>query len=215
MRKRPKALDLFCCAGGASMGLHRAGFDVTGVDIRPQPRYPFKFIQGDALTVSLEGYDFIWASPPCQRYSQLASRWLARLHQYPDLIAPVRKRLIASGLPFVIENVKGAPLLDPLMLCGTMFGLISSNNRELQRHRLFEANGFTLRSRRRCNHQHPVVGVYGHTGGRELRRGSTPRSGIAERREVMGIDWMNRDELSQSIPPIYSEFIGRQVARLI
>lgn len=136
-----KALDLFCCAGGAAMGLHRAGFEVVGVDIEPQPRYPFTFHQADALTFPLEGFDFIWASPPCQGYTALKVMKNARKH--PLLIEQVRERLDKRGLPYVIENVHGAPLLagKTIMLCGTMFNLRSADDAgELRRHRYFEAN---------------------------------------------------------------------------
>ena len=204
---KPRILDLFCGAGGAALGYYRAGFDVVGVDLSPQPHYPFQFVQCDALSfVRRHGreFDAVHASPPCQKYSQLAKRWPDR--RYPDLIAPTRHELVAAGVPFVIENVVGAPLLDPVMLCGTMFGL-ATGRRELQRHRLFECS-FAVTAPTQCRHVLPVVGVYGHTGGRELRKSSTPRSGIAERRKVMRIDWMNRDELSQAIPPAYSEYIG-------
>ena len=131
-----KALDLFCGAGGASMGLHRAGFDVTGVDIKPEPRYPFTFILGDALTYPLEGYDFIWASPPCQSYSE-AMRHLAK--PQPKLIEPMRERLMNCGATWVIENVLGAPMRPPnTILCGTSFGL------RVHRHRVFEGNFLEL-----------------------------------------------------------------------
>ena len=129
---RPKALDLFCCAGGASMGLHRAGFNVVGVDIDPQPRYPFEFYQADAVTFPLDGFDFIWASPPCQRFCALATR--EDLSGYPDLVDPIRQRLTAAGVPWCIENVVGAPIRKDLILCGAMFGLRS------YRHRHFELN---------------------------------------------------------------------------
>ena len=116
----PRALDLFCCAGGASEGLRRAGFEVVGVDIEPQPHYPFEFHQADALTFPLDGFDFIWASPPCQAYT-LCQR--IQKNEHPDLVAPIRERLHANGAPYCIENVPGAPLVEPIELCGTMFGL--------------------------------------------------------------------------------------------
>lgn len=122
---KPKLLDLFCGAGGAAMGYHRAGFEVTGIDINPQPHYPFKFIQADAMTYPLGGFDCYHASPPCQRYSIL-TRGLHqdRIENYPDLIAPIRDRLLHTGKPYVIENVEGARklLINPVKLCGTMFG---------------------------------------------------------------------------------------------
>jgi DNA (cytosine-5)-methyltransferase 1 len=154
-----KALDLFCCAGGASMGLHRAGFDVTGVDIRRQPKYPFRFIQGDALRppVDLRSFDFIWASPPCQFATVL--RNLQRTQhgpkEYPNLIPQTRAMLQASGVPFAIENVESAPLGENgflIMLCGSMFGLQTPDGAaELRRHRLFETS-FSIPLRPCCQH---------------------------------------------------------------
>lgn len=201
---RPRALDLFCCAGGAGMGLHKAGFDVVGVDILPQPRYPFEFHQADALTYPLDGFDFVWASPPCQVHSITAALFRDRVRKHRDLIAPIRARLAASGKPYVIENVVGAPLHSPIMLCGTMFGL------RVYRHRLFEANFFMLApshakheqgstgSHRGYSRGNPMVCVAGHNFKRE------------EGEEAMGIHWMtSRAQLSQAIPPAYSEFIGR------
>src|SRR5574337_20985 len=127
---KPRLLDLFCCAGGCAMGYHRAGFDVVGVDINPQQRYPFEFHQADAMTFDLSGFDAIHASPPCQAYTVLGGR--EDLSHYPDLVDAVRERLQASGKPWIIENVPGAPLRDPITLCGAMFGL------RRYRHRLFE-----------------------------------------------------------------------------
>lgn len=136
-----KALDLFCCGGGASRGLALAGFEVTGVDIEPQPNYPFNFIQGDALTVDLSGYDLVWASPPCQGYSKhvssQSSKWTpTKGRDEPKLISLVRKRLQSCGVPYVIENVRGAKdhMINPIQLCGTMFGL------PISRHRWFESS---------------------------------------------------------------------------
>jgi DNA (cytosine-5)-methyltransferase 1 len=207
---RPLLLDLFCKAGGAGMGYHRAGFDVVGVDIEPQPRYPFAFIQADALEFlgsllgGQHGFAAVHASPPCQAYTAMRSRWPDR--DYPELIGPTRELLERIGLPYVIENVEGAPLQDPIMLCGSMFpGL------EVRRHRLFECS-FPV-TRPHCDHagQGPVVGVYGNTGaggnrGLERRRGRT--NGVADWRRAMGVDWMTAKELTQAIPPAYTEFIG-------
>ena len=192
-----KALDLFCGAGGAAMGLHLAGYEVTGVDINPQPRFPFEFIQGDALKVSLKGYDFIWASPPCQAFT-LAQR--IRKNAHPDLIAPIRKRLRASGIPYVIENVDGAPLIDPITLCGAMFNL------QTYRHRIFECS-FPIAQPFHPPHKAkttkmgrpPKAGEFMHVVGNF--------SGVKAARKAMGIDWMSRDELSEAIPPVYSKFI--------
>jgi len=206
---RLKALDLFCCAGGAAMGLHRAGFDVTGVDIRPQPRYPFTFHQADALSFPLDGFDFIWASPPCQAHTSMKTMHNAKAHL--DLIPETRRRLKASGIPYVIENVVGAPI-DGFTLCGTMFGL-GVDGAELRRHRLFEASFPVLAPR--CQHtDRPTIGIYGgHVRNRRRRAGSASR-GVADftpeqGRIAMGIDWMTLAELSQAIPPAYAEFIGR------
>jgi DNA (cytosine-5)-methyltransferase 1 len=122
-KDKPRILDLFCCAGGVAVGYSRAGFDIVGVDIDPQPHFPFEFIQADALTLDmkfLRSFDAIHASPPCQSYSDLAKR-NRNAHEWPRLIEPVREILIKSGKPYVIENVEGAPLLNPVVLCGTMF----------------------------------------------------------------------------------------------
>jgi len=151
---KPKALDLFCGAGGASMGIFRAGFDVTGVDIAPQPRYPFEFRQGDALAADLRGYDFVWASPPCQRYTR-AQNAAKNAHAHPDLVAPIRAKLEAWGGPWIIENVVGAPLVNPLTLCGLAFGL------NVKRHRLFESNCFLLAPP--CpSHDEDYFVIFGH-----------------------------------------------------
>ena len=204
-----KVLDLFCGAGGASEGLHRAGFDVVGVDILPQPRYPFLFIQADStnLPVDLSVFDLIWASPPCQSYSTL--KGLATKER-PRLIPIVRKMLKCSGVPWVIENVVGADLRNPIKLCGSSFGL------GVWRHRLFEMSA-PPSSVPQCAHQRCLkpIDVTG-TGGPFNGIRKTPGGGISRKprnlkhaSEVMGIDWMTRAELSQAIPPVYAEFIGR------
>lgn len=199
-----RILDLYCKAGGASMGLHRAFPDaeIVGVDIEPQPRYPFTFIRHDAMTFNLDGFDFIWSSPPCQRYSNMTRRWKGRNRNHPDLIAPTRDRLIRSGKTYVIENVIGSPLIDPVLLCGSMFGL------KVRRHRLFETSFFILRPMK-CNHRIAgrVVGVYGHAGGRSHRDGISFQ-GTNGWRDAMGIDWMTGNELAEAIPPAYSEWVG-------
>lgn len=139
-RKGPRLLDLFCGAGGAAMGYWRAGFEVVGVDIKPQPRYPFEMYCADALTFPIEGFDAIHASPPCQRYTQALNLNPSRRAEHPDLMEPTRERLERSGLPWVMENVPGAPMRDAFILCGTMFGLRTPCGAELRRHRLFETN---------------------------------------------------------------------------
>lgn len=211
---KPLALDLFCKAGGAAAGLHRAGFEVVGVDRDPQPRYPFRFIQQDVLDLPLwflRMFDFIWASPPCQAHT--AMRMMHNARKHVDLIPATREMLKLSGAVYVIENVEGAPLVEPIMLCGTMFGL-GAGGAELRRHRLFETS-FPLLTPP-CNHTKdaPVIGVYGgHVRNRRRREGSAAR-GVADfHRKVgelaMDIDWMTLEELSEAIPPAYSEFIGR------
>ncbi len=204
-----KALDLFCKAGGASMGLHRAGFEVTGIDIEPQPHYPFAFHLGDALDANLDGYDFVWASPPCQAHSTMTKRWgKDRPDVHPRLIEPIRAKLKAWGGVYVIENVVGAPLENPFMLCGSMFGL------RVRRHRLFEASFPVLAPT--CDHaqQGPVVPVYGHAGGSSKRDGLR-FPGTDAWRAAMGIDWMTGNELAEAIPPAYAEWIGRRAIKCL
>src|SRR5262245_2690441 len=129
-----RLLDLFCGAGGAAVGYHRAGFEVVGVDIKPQKHYPFEFHQADAMTYPLNGWDVIHASPPCQAYSMAAQQWRLTGVEYPDLISAIRNRLRRNNLPYVIENVRGAPLLNPVMLNGALFGM------NVNRKRYFESN---------------------------------------------------------------------------
>jgi DNA (cytosine-5)-methyltransferase 1 len=211
---KPRALDLFCGAGGASRGLQLAGFHVTGVDIKPQPRYAGEvFIQANAMTFPLDGFDFIWASPPCQRYSAGAAKW-GTSEDHPDLIAPVRNLLLAAGVPYVIENIApAAPLLrDPIMLCGTMFGL------GVFRHRMFESNTLLLAPEHMRHVGRIGDGKYhtvtGHAGGSSKRDG-WKGGGVADWRVAMGIDWMVGDELAEAIPPAFSRFVGEQVMQSI
>lgn len=203
-----RALDLFCGAGGASMGLHMAGFAVTGVDINPQPRYPFSFVQADAMTYPLDGFDFIWASPPCQAHTSLKVLHNARKHT--DLIPGTRSRLEASCAPWVMENVPGAPLRNPVTLCGSMFQL-GVESAQLRRHRLFEAS-FKIPPLK-CKHGGPVIGVYGgHQRNRKRSAGKNreaPDFTAEDGRRAMGINWMTLNELSQAIPPDYSFYIAR------
>jgi DNA (cytosine-5)-methyltransferase 1 len=204
----PVLLDLFCGAGGAAMGYHRAGFRVVGVDLRPQPHYPFEFHQADALTFPLDGFDVIHASPPCQGYSR--ARFIQG-REHPQLLRVLRRRLNASQQPWIMENVSGAPMSSYLQLCGTRFGL------RVYRHRQFESSHLLL-SPGAC--QHPMkllpgyLCVYG-SGARETQTGNKGnhyrRATVAQARAAMGIDWMTLAELSQSIPPAYTEWIGRQL----
>jgi DNA (cytosine-5)-methyltransferase 1 len=199
-----RALDLFCCAGGAARGLQQAGYHVTGVDIRPQPRYAGDvFIQADAMEVDWMGYDLIWASPPCQRYSCMRPE-LADSH--PDLIGPVRDRLLALGTPYIIENVEGAPLRNPLMLCGTMFGLL------VIRHRLFETNPPIYFPPATCTHQRPVV-TRGKRPDRDRHYACVVghSSDLEFTRLAMGINWMSTREISQAIPPAYARWLAEQI----
>lgn len=200
------------------MGYRRAGFDeIVGVDHRPQPNYPFAFIQADALRppVSLEAFDMIHASPPCQALSSLRTASNAGSHL--NLIPETRALLESSGLPYVIENVEHAAphLRDPLRLCGTSFGLRVEDG-ELRRHRLFEVSTALLGLP--CSHQLQAIGVYGHlTVSRHLNnRGRRPqgdrKAGKAEARVLMGIDWPVSDaELVQAIPPAFTEYLGSQI----
>lgn len=206
-----RALDLFCKAGGASMGLHQAGFDVTGVDIEPQKRYPFSFLQGSALDINPQWarrFDLIWASPPCQAHTSLKKMHNAKKHA--DLIPQTRALLKNIGVPYIIENVEGAPLLKPCCLCGSMFSL-GTEIAELRRHRLFETD-FNVQPPAACSHgvKDRVIGVYGGHGRDRRRKINTQDFSIDDRRKAMGIDWMNGMELSQAIPPAYSKYLAGQ-----
>lgn len=215
---RPRLLDLFCGAGGASRGYHDAGFEVVGVDIKPQPNYPYRFIQKEALHFLRElqqladggdpiPYDAIHASPPCQAYTRAGALRVEK-RDHPDLIDPTRELLERTGLPWVIENVPGAPLRAPVQLCGTAYGL-GWSDWELQRHRLFEAS-FPI-SGTSCFHRLPAISVVGHGATKATRERLGRNPSIEEKRIVMGIDWMNRDELSEAIPPAYTKDIGTQL----
>lgn len=205
---KPRALDLCCGAGGVTRGLQLAGFDVTGVDLVASPRYVGDaFIQADALTVPLDGYDFIWASPPCQRFS-MYSRNMGTADQHPDLIAPIRERLRALSVPTCIENVPGAPLRADLLLCGSMFGL------GVRRHRLFELS-FCPPLALSCKHELAAIPVYGNGTPRWYLNTLGRSVTLTEKKAAMGIDWMSRDELSEAIPPAFAEFVGRAAMRAI
>ena len=206
---KPRLLDLFCGAGGAAMGYHRAGFEVVGVDINLQPRYPFEFHQGDALDWPLEGFDAYHASPPCQRYSIASASRPGLANTYPDLIGPIRDRFLGTPRPYVIENVNGARkmLRDPIRLCGAMFG------RELYRHRLFETSfpaavphhpRHTVKCSR-AGHWEPgtYVCIAGNCAPIKLAR------------EAMDVTWTTRAELKESIPPAYTEWLGGELLKLI
>lgn len=208
---RPLALDLFCCAGGVSAGLHAAGFDVVGVDIVRRDRYPFRFVQADALRppFDLRQFDFIWASPPCQAHTSLNKMHNAKVHE--DLIPPTRAMLLTAGVPWCMENVPGAPIKTGLMLCGSMFDL-GTDDAELRRHRLFELSWhMPLFGLPQCAHgrKSRVIGVYGGHGRDWRRTVNTQDFSTEDRARAMGINWMTGAELSQAIPPAYAEFIGR------
>lgn len=211
---KPRLLDLFCGAGGAAHGYALAGFEVVGVDIAPQPNYPYEFAQGDVLQEGVElfavdYFDAIHASPPCQRFSRMTDRW-KRQSEHPDLIGPTRELLAATGLPYVIENVIGAPLREPICLCGRSFGLA------VRRHRLFELGGFAIPLIPPCScGESPALQVNGHPGGSSVR---DPRSRFGSTQEWavgLGIDWMTGAEMAEAIPPAYTEFIGSQLIELV
>jgi len=212
-----RILDLFCGAGGAAVGYSRAfpGAEIVGVDLAAQPRYPFHFVQADAMTYPLDGFDLIHASPPCQRYSDLAKR-NGNADAWPDLVGPVRDRLELAGVPYVIENVEGAPLVNPVVLCGTMFpGL------RVLRHRLFECS-FPVQQL--LHPAHPLVFTHdkrkGHYGALDQDTAFVQVTGggnatVANKADAMGIDWMTGHELNEAIPPAYTHWIGRMFAQAI
>ena len=193
------------------MGLHRAGFDVTGVDIAPQPRYPFRFVQADALQTPFQlcDFDFIWASPPCQAFTVASQVHRKNGKVYPNLIPQTRSILQASGKLYVIENVLGSPVRCDVMLCGSMFGL------GVVRHRIFETNFPGLIMVRPCQHPEIPVTVCGDGTPSWVRKRLIAKGRKSftseENRNAMGIDWTNRKELSQAIPPAYSEFLARNI----
>ena len=203
---RPRLLDLFCGAGGAAMGYHRAGFDVIGVDINPQPHYPFEFHQADALTFPLDGFDAIHASPPCQAYSRMRHLpWVGRV-DHPMLLAPMWKRLSATGVPWVIENVEDAPMPHSVVLCGWTLGL------PMYRHRRFGSSVLIMAHPHRKHVQ--VI----HAGGRNLasryrQGGARDVAGLFPSATLtdVGLQWMPQRAASQAIPPAYTEHIGVQL----
>lgn len=206
-------MDAFCGQGGAGMGYYRAGFDVIGVDIAQQPKYPFPFIQTDAIDfIRAYGHTFdaIHVSPPCQKYTSLAV--LRPDLDHPDLVGETRDALKHAGAPYIIENVVGAPLQDPITLCGSMFGLSiiceDGLERTLRRHRLFESNTPLTAPADQCKGQ-KIVGVYGQgsngVGGRGYQGSRN------EAMAAMGIKWMTHQGLTQAVPPAYTRFLGRQL----
>lgn len=240
---KPRLLDLFCGAGGCSVGYDRAGFEVVGVDIKPQKRYQFRFVCHDAITflqdlmngAQIDGFrlrDFqvIHASPPCQIFSAL--KVMPNASEHSDLLTPTRDMLVAQGRPWVIENVVGAPISlrqrslfskgSGIMLCGTMFNL-NNGEHELRRHRLFESSESLPQPA--CRHRLPVIGFYGDHARTRQRTiaGNRNRGGDItgnERkmplvRDLMGIDWMIWDEAKLAIPPAYTEFLGKQLLALV
>ena len=204
------ACDLFCGGGGAARGMELAGFDhIDGYDLKDQPDYPYEFFKQNALDVDLEPYDFIWASPPCQHFSIGTRKDNRKNHD--DLVDVIRDKLIASGKPYIIENVPNAPLIDPVTLCGTMFpGL------KVFRHRIFESN-IPLFVDMQCAHQghraknrrtevdNDFFTVAGHNTGT-----------MQEWSDAMGIDWMTKKQtLAEAIPPAYSDYLCKQIVEWI
>lgn len=193
---RPRLLDLFSGAGGSAVGYDRAGFEVVGVDHLPQKRFPFAFVEADALEYVVEHgreFDAIHASPPCQAYSRLRHLPWLKGNEYWDSIPPTRAALVACNRPWVIENVEGAPL-SGILLCGTMFGL------RVYRHRLFEAS-FGMLGPHHRKHRFTI------------KAGRMFGSRQHDTNAAMGIDWMTRDELAQAIPPSYAQWVGKQLMR--
>ncbi|MFF8367876.1 SAM-dependent methyltransferase [Streptomyces lydicus] len=201
----PRLLDLYCCQGGAGKGYQNAGFEVVGVDIAPQPRYPLEFVQGEAIQFLLNygrQFDFIHASPPCQFYSH-TQRIMQNDH--PDLLGPTRAALEAVGVPWVIENVEGAgpQMQRPVMLCGAYFGL------HTYRHRLFEAGGWDLPHPEHAEHvkrqtkmgRRRKPGEMGYYVGNFI--------GVADAKEDLGVPWMSREGIRECIPPAYAEYVGK------
>jgi DNA (cytosine-5)-methyltransferase 1 len=211
-----KLLDLFCGAGGASVGYWQAGFDVTGVDVKPQANYPFEFVQANALeflaNTDLTNFDAVHASPPCQKFTAYRRKGHGVGDGYPNLIPELRKLLEATGVPYVIENVEQArnELMNPVLLCGSMFGL------DVQRHRLFESN--THLSVPDCNHGRWTPRFPPATNRTNLRKTvevGVWRIPLSVQQQAMGINWMTLPELSQAIPPSYTEHVGRQLRKVL
>lgn len=213
MYQRPKLLDLYCGAGGASMGYFLAGFDVVGMDINPQPDYPFPFIQGDItrMRIPWHKYQAVASSPPCQRHSiSQTIKGIEVAHKHPDLISYTRERLAATDLPYIIENVPQAPLIDPIMLCGSMFNL-HTKRFELKRHRCFETNwGVGDIPLHRCGNK-ISLSVFGN-GGIYRYQGKDRHAGLRLCNQLMGTHWMrNQKGVSQAIPPMFTALIGMRL----
>lgn len=213
---KPKALDLFCKAGGVTKGLQRAGFEVTGIDIQPQKNYcGDNFILGDVFEWLgwpdfIKQFSLICASPPCQAYTRL-NNIRGNAHKHPRLIEKVREALNQQTNIWVIENVPGAPLLNPVMLCGTMFPSL-----RVYRHRLFECSWGKPDAPGICNHTFamgPSKGAYHRLDESEFITCCGHNFQAKSGRIAMQIDWMTRDEMAQAIPPAYSEFIGREAMK--
>jgi DNA (cytosine-5)-methyltransferase 1 len=202
-----RLLDLYCCGGGAAMGYAYAGFEVVGVDIEPQPYYPFEFNQGDAIEFVLDNYhlfDAIHASPPCQAFTKAGKEHRKAGKVYDDFLSETRDVLQAIGMPYIIENVPDAPMQNPIELCGAMFGL------ETYRHRLFESNIPLVAP------PHPVHVAKNAKMGRKPVQGEFIHvvghfSGVGFGQRAMGIPWLGQKELAQAIPPAYTEYLGRQL----
>ena len=209
-----KLLDLFCGVGGASVGYAEAGFEVHGVDLKHGKRYPFTYIRADVLEVLkheeyIQQFDVIHASPPCQTHSitQHLRNAQGKSTSKIDLIPETRAALIASGKPYIIENVPGSPLIDPIQLCGSSFGL------RVRRHRLFESNMALVGSK--CDHklQGRPIGVYGSLND-QIPNGGKTATTIDEGRDAMGISWALWGELVEAIPPAYTYYLGKQIIDL-
>lgn len=208
---RPRLLDLFCGAGGAAMGYHRAGFDVVGVDINPQPRYPFTFHQADAMTFPLDGFDAVHASPPCQDHSSLRSR--AGEHGTGWMLDATLDRLAAQPAPWVVENVSSAHNRADFLLCGEMFGLRTVRHRRFTvdpRVSLLIPVPAHYRHRRKTSTKNRISAL---AEGHNLS--VTGNIGVHAGPACMGIDWMTGKELSQAIPPAYTEHIGEYLIRAL
>jgi DNA (cytosine-5)-methyltransferase 1 len=212
--RKPLLVDLCCGVGGCSVGYARAGFDVKGIDINPQPHYPFEFTKANVLDIELPEADCYHISPPCQLFSNATIQYRKKGRLYPDVLTPMRQRLLKTGKPFIIENVIGAPLRKDLILCGEMFGL------RVQRHRIFEIHGFTVLQPPHVKHKGSATGINHRylKSGKQFYyytvcgHGQSEVDALDNWKKAMGIDWqVTKREISQAIPPAYTEFIGKQI----